>query len=1140
MAIGRISGAMLKSNLERLGTDLSVDTDLLYIDVTNDRVGINTASPTQSLQVDNVTINASQIRSVSGPLDLGPPSGITISGGTNNYVLATDGAGTLSWVDVSTVAGSVTGMTTTLATPTDGSLTTDGAYLSWTGATKVTDAIDDLNEVTENIRNNTFVKSVTFTASVTSGGSGFSTTLSISAVGTANNYVIDWGDGTSNTTTSSTSPSHTYTNYAGSPHSITVTASNTSGSGTGSSASFTRTDYIAVYSPNPTVDFAWYAAAGGGSPITTWDDGATVYFQNNSTNTDIAGAVVQWTIIWGDGSSNATISSDTATGGSNGTRLSHTFPTATESEQSFTTQLTLDTMSTADPAVIPVGPDSAIIKIYDDHTPTVSLDDVTGINEEGTSGHVVSLTNNSEAGIGSYSTYGIQYQYQFGDGTSNVTVNAGSSSAGDRSVPLSHTYTLSSSDQANGTAQDYTGTLRVISDHSSSPFISSTFSVHVEPDVRANLSGTAITVSDRSGDNQYDVYDGVDYNGINRALVRVTNTSQNADDYVYNWNDGSSNNVVTENGSSPGSIGGTLDHDFTGVSVGNKNLSFTANGTPDITAQTDTDTGLTFEVRAIPSAPANLSTKSITLADSYVGTSPKLAANFTDSSDSNPLSAGDVLTTTTARRYTSGTIDTSVVDNAYNGLSGTLTAKINGVDRGNKTFSTSLNEDGTFTSLVVSNQVDANDSISSSTYPTGFYQTFDAKITQSLASYTVGVNDQRLEHSATGNTNYVAVVYDDMTSTPTVDTSSSSLTEASSGSYRYISGVPYYNTGSPTLALAGVTLENLVGQAYRDTSSVLTIASGTNAEGTSGSVISTQNKTYANIDGASTMLASGIPIANTGVGTPYAIGSQTINLTSSSIAAIETIKLRASNTNGTGSYVEVSSPKIAVHTATPSGVNEENISVSSSLGDGTYTDNGKRIFDFASATTDTPSFTGSTNFYTNNLFTGNKTVAGTKEATVRWGELAYNISNYSTGFLPAGPNRSGDTGTQYFTFAFRRNIVANYDVQITSSSGVAGVWIALPGTGIDSSSGANGWLDCTTQYSGVGLPGADTGNGGNGSDGCAFTGGDVIPTNSSLSGGYTMTFGTENMANATGNVSLVRIALTSGQSISSLSIGVAS
>ena len=42
MAIGRISGAMLKNNLERLGTDLSFETDLLYLDVANSRIGIGT------------------------------------------------------------------------------------------------------------------------------------------------------------------------------------------------------------------------------------------------------------------------------------------------------------------------------------------------------------------------------------------------------------------------------------------------------------------------------------------------------------------------------------------------------------------------------------------------------------------------------------------------------------------------------------------------------------------------------------------------------------------------------------------------------------------------------------------------------------------------------------------------------------------------------------------------------------------------------------------------------------------------------------------------------------------------------------------------------------------------------------------
>ncbi len=1134
MAIGRISGAMLKANLERLGTDLAFDTDLLYLDVTNDRIGINTSSPTQSLQVDNVTINNSQIRSTSGPLDLGAPADITISGGTNNYVLSTDGAGALSWVDVSTVSSGVTGMTTTLGTPTDGSLTTDGSYLYWTTSTKVTDAIDDLNEITENIRNNTFVKSVDFTANVTSGPENTTVTLTITSVGNPNRYTINWGDGNTTTATSSTSPSHTYSSNTGSPFTVTVTAFNNSGSGTGSSVQKERTSYITIYGPTPVVTFAAYAAASGGSPITQWDDGTTVYFENTTTNT--SGATIQYTWAWGDGSSDDVISSDSVAGGVGGGRLAHTFTASTEQEQSRTVTLTLDAHDIAYPPDIPTS-DNNTYKIYDTHTPEVALSSTTGINEQATTGHTVTFTNNTENTVGNYSTYGIQYQYTWGDGTTQ-TVNAGSNASGDHGRTITHKYALTTTEQANGTNRDYTGNLRVISDHSSSPFVTSNFTVHLEPDVRANISGTAITVSDKSGDNQYDVYDGTDYNGVNRALVRVTNTTQNADDYVYNWNDGSANDTVTEDGSSNGSIGAPIDHDFTGVSPGNYTLNFTANGTPDITAQTDAD-NLTFQVNAVPSAPSGLSSFNITLADSYQGTSPKLCANFTDNSASSPLSAGASLTTSTARRYTSGTIDTSLVNNVYDGLAGTLTADINGADSGNKTFTTALGENGTFTSLVVSGQLDANDSIGSS-YPTGFYQTFDAKITQGLTSYSVGVNDQRLTHSATGNTNYVSVVRDDMTNSPTVNVGSATLTENNAGTYRYISGVPYYNSGSPTLTLAGVTIDDLTGQAYRDTSNVFEIASGSNYESTSGSIISTQYKSYANIDGTITMLSGGIPLANTGVSGAYAISDQTINITSSSVRALEDIRVRAYNMNGTSSYATVSTPKVAVHTASPNGVTEEDINVSNSLGDGTFVDNGKRIFDFSGATTNTPSFTSSTNFYTNNLFTGNKTVAGTKEATVRWGTLKYDVTDYSSGFLPVGPDRSGDTGTQYFTFAFRRNIVANFDVQITSSSGIAGCWIALPGTNIDNSSGINGWLECTTQYNGVGLPGSNTGSGGNGSDGCAYTGGDVIPTGSSLSGGYTMTLGTENMANATGNVALVRIALTSGQSITSLGIGVAS
>jgi len=52
MAIGKISGVMLQSNLERQGVDLSVDTDLAYFDVANRRIAVNTTIATSTLTVN--------------------------------------------------------------------------------------------------------------------------------------------------------------------------------------------------------------------------------------------------------------------------------------------------------------------------------------------------------------------------------------------------------------------------------------------------------------------------------------------------------------------------------------------------------------------------------------------------------------------------------------------------------------------------------------------------------------------------------------------------------------------------------------------------------------------------------------------------------------------------------------------------------------------------------------------------------------------------------------------------------------------------------------------------------------------------------------------------------------------------------
>lgn len=978
---------------------------------------------------------------------------------------------------------------------------------------EITADLTEVYETIENVRNNTFVKSVDFVSDITSGGAGLTATLTITTEGNPNRYTIEWGDGDVTTGTTDTTPTHTYADNVGSPFDVKVTAFHNQGVGAGSSQSKTREDYISIFTANPQVSFVAYDSLTGGSQITTWDDGDTVYFQNTTTNT--AGATVQFTWNWGDGSADDVINDNTIPGGSAGPRITHTFAASTETDVTRTVSLTLDAHDTMTQSLLPLnGTDS--FNIFDTHTPDLTSDITTGINEEASNGLDVTFTNNTESTIGSYADFGITYRWDFGDGTVQ-TVNVGSGQSGDTGSTITHKYTLSD----NSIAEDFTGNLQVISGHSSSPFTSSSFTIHVEPDVRADISGTAVHTSDRSGDNQFDVYDGFDYLGNNRAIVRVTDNSQNKDGAEFNWNDGSPNDTTTTET--------FVEHDYSGKAPGNYQLDYTASGTPDITAQTDT-ANLTFQVNAVPTAPDGLGNKTISLVDPAQGIDPKLAHGFTDNSASSPLTAGDELDTNTARRYTSGTLDTTIAENAYDGLTGTVTAMVNGSPSGSKTFSTSLNETGTFSNLVISQQADAHDTISSSTYPTGFYQTFDSKISKPFAEYSIGVNDQRIEHSTTGETNYVTVMCDDLTDVPTLDDTSSILSESVAGNYRYISGIPYYNTGNPKLTLSGLSVTNWIGQAYRDTNNVLEFSNGTNAEGTSGATIQTQFASYADLEDTP-YLVSGIPTANT---LNYSFADQTIDITQSNIAAVETIKARIKNVNGTSGYKEFST-KVQVHIANPTGIIEDSIPVAGSLGNGYITDNAIRIADFVADSTDNPTIVGATD-YTATPFTGAVSVSGTQEATVRWGTLKHDTTDYSTGYLPVGPDRSADTGTQYFTFAFRRQVVANFSITI-NTTGISGLWIAAPGTAIDSASGLNGWIDGTVQYAGVGVPGSNTASGGNGSDGCALTGADVIPTNTSTNSTYTMTLGSENMSNATNNVVLVRVALEAGKQINNIQIG---
>jgi hypothetical protein len=1007
-------------------------------------------------------------------------------------------------------------------------VTRQGAVTTLSNTEKVSDAIDKLNEATLNVFNNTYVRDVDYTTDVSSGGAPLTATLTISTTGNPNRYTIAWGDGTTTTATTDSTPTHTYSNNALSPFDVTVTAFNNTGAGEGSSASLQKDNFITLYTANPVAGYGFFAASSGGGAVTQVDDGTALYFENQTTN--IGSASATYKIEWGDGSSDNTISADTDSGGTQGSRLSHTFTSSTETDRQRTVKLTLLTHTTADPSTVPNNT-TAVVNVFDTHTPSVTLDDNSGINESATSGHQVTFTNTTESGVGTYAAMGIQYRYVWGDGTTS-TVNVGSGSSGDTSGTIGHTYALSGGQQSAGTAVDFVGNLEVISNHTSSPFKSSNFTVHVEPDLRATVTGTSVSKALRSSnDSDRVLYKGTDLSGTNRAVVTVDNTTQNANAYVYAWGDGSSNDNVAESGSPAGSVGGAnITHDYSSQNAGSYTLTMTGSGQPDLTVQSDNDTVI-FSLENVPAAPTSVSGQSLTLSTSAQDTS-KLAHGATNAVGG--ISAGQSLNATTARRYDSTTsISTNTIDNAWRSDSGTLSALIDGAADGAKAFSTSVGETGTFTSLVITSEGDAYNEISSTTYPQNFYQVFTGRVTKDISGLATGVHSFALSHSSTGATNNVYIVKDNVTSTPTINVGSANLAEHTAGSKRYVSGIPYYNSGSPKVKLQSATVSNLVGEAFLDSTNIFYIASGTNAESTSGSAVQQEFRSYSDIDGSSTMLNSGVPIAQTGVASPYALGDVTVDITSSSVATVEAIKFRATNVNGTGSYTSETSEKIQVWTASPT-FDEENIAVSDSLGAG-HDDDGKRITGFGAAS-DTPSFNSSTNNYTGNVWTGAQTIAGTSEAVVRWNTLQHFDTDLSSGYLPVGPDlNTSRSGAQYFTFAFRRTTMANFTVRLTGK--VSGFFVAAPGTSIDSTSGTNGWIDGSTTYGGAGTPGSNTGAGGNGSNGCAFTSGDRIIDGTNYSNAtFTMTLGDQNGTDATGNNILVRIKLEDGDSLTALSI----
>jgi len=1017
-----------------------------------------------------------------------------------------------------------TGNTITLGTPTDGSLAGNTvAYQGWTANTYVTDGLDDLNQVSLNIAGNTFVGNTYITSNVYSGPSPLSVSLTGRYIGNPNSYLWQFGDGTANVATANAT--HTFSNTLGGTYTVTYTAYNTNGTNAGNAAAgakgstSTATATITLYTPTPIPSFT--------ANRTSLDTPNGVQITNSSQYAET------YSINWGDGT--------VVIPANNWTTATHTFTNATANTDALYGVNLTGNSTNAGASPVSVTSSNTNVKVYSSQASNVfvTANVANVINGVGT----ISFRNDSTGTPGNTASFGAQqlYNFNWGDGTvSNVNIAAGTA-GNPGAANVTHAFALSAANQSGNKYEQYTANLYLYTGFSTSPAKSGNITITIEPQTRANFVGTTANVTTDATANIGNARVGylyTDYNGANRSTFTFQNTSENSNIANWAWGDSTFSNGVSN-------VGNVL-HTYT--ATGAKTVSLTANGTPNgitSTAQSNTfsTTGYIF-IAANPTAPTNLSGfANLTIANaSQFTNAPLLAAGATDASGGNIPANG---TSVTRFATTTPVMTSANVLLANTATTGTLTAYVNNAATGNVTFTTSSNTVGTTGALVVAADQDLH--VANAAVPSYFYKVFSANISCALANLSTGYNNYKLSHTVSGNTNYVGFVKDNLNSVPTLSNSSVVMTEATAGTVRYISGIPYYNTGSPTITIANLQVANLSGQTFTSTNPFV-LDSGTVYEGSGSVVAASQTKSLAGIDNtANSMLTSSNVKANIGIGSNYTLGNLTANLGGTN-NSVSTLQANILNVVGTSATIQLPT-KIQMYAGANSGVNEQSITASTTGN----TQAAVRVV--MSSAGNTPVFANSINYYTSNVWSGAQTIANTPEAVVRYGTLTNYTVNLSTGYLPVGPNLAvggNRTSTQYFTFAFARPSLANFDIRLTSTTGVAGVWIAAPNTTIDTggfssptpgfpgpTSTINGWLEGFTQYSGSGVPGASA-TGGNGSNGCALTGADVVPLNTSIASvAYTMTLGSQNAANSFGNNILVRIALASGQTITALSIGTA-
>ena len=456
---------------------------------------------------------------------------------------------------------------------------------------------------------------------------------------------------------------------------------------------------------------------------------------------------------------------------------------------------------------------------------------------------------------------------------------------------------------------------------------------------------------------------------------------------------------------------------------------------------------------------------------------------------------------------------TSTISQVGPGNSGTIQIIHNEVMTSETILDNTVN-DGTATisdSLVISNNVDYGTITGN---PLGFHYVYNAKAT-GTNNVPAGWNNIRVRHELTSSseslTNTVTWYSDQSSPSAPAATNATITPSTITTGVLYSSTIPHYTSAQKFDITFDVA--NLSGDFYPATDTFIT--SVANNYPAAVDTISNITYTQASIttplprnhltDGSTTSIITSTNIKNaTGI-SPVNQG-QSINIDNSYQTTLVQFPITDS---------------VLYMTPTSSSVIVENDVTVNNVGFGS----GDAIR-YETVGTDTPIHTPFLQF------DGQNSTLNSSDATIVGGILSHDVTNYSTGYLPVGPDLSvGREAAQYIEFGFNRTAVSKFAMQWSGK--ISGCWVKIPGTSVDNTSTLNGWLDVNLPYEGIGIPGENTGAGGNGSNGCGLAG--IVTTDTNVnSETVNITFGTESSSNATNTLILVRFKLQAGDSINAL------